>query len=328
MAKLLSEVDLVAPTWFDDLAAEAIEEAEPPSPWLDDLFANLDVIQYKERPLHHSERSLTQNTGMETKTLVLAVGESLPGAEFIYRPRLNFTGLHDVKVTRAQYVKFRKRIDNFLKSYIEIPNIQLSTRDVNRWKFASRAVKAFSASPVSTNMLDDFIYEEIPKIICGGDGFFGVFVSQSDNSLPIQQAMHYVDRSLKVGLIVAAFVYGGLHALAWFAHFESPAEELLWRISASMVMGGLPILFFQQLLLDKIYRYYERRRRPYLSHFPYKIYRRLYTSFPINIPTWIILGAYTLARTYLVVECFINLSHMPAGVYDSPKWSAYVPHIS
>jgi len=37
---------------------------------------------------------------------------------------------------------------------------------------------------------------------------------------------------------------------------------------------------------------------------------------------------YCLARVYLVVECFINLSHLPQSVYLVPTWSQYVPHIS
>jgi hypothetical protein len=37
---------------------------------------------------------------------------------------------------------------------------------------------------------------------------------------------------------------------------------------------------------------------------------------------------YCLARVYLVVECFINLSHLPESVFEVPVWSQYVPHIS
>lgn len=38
--------------------------------------------------------------------------------------------------------------------------------------------------------------------------------------------------------------------------------------------------------------------------------------------------AYVLARAYLVVECFINVSHLPAGAYKVPSWTAYFPHIA
>lgn len=36
---------------------------------------------------------------------------------------------------------------------------------------------------------------------------------------------------------------------------------------------------------------------------------------------------YTLARVYLVVECFINLAHLPPSAYHLPQWTQYVPHI-
>jgi hypothetical protein len=37
---------------------------------------------------------------------------------------------------------------------------------------------------------------------------------------------------------------------------------------------------------------------------------------------------YTVARVYLVVECFINVAHLPDGAYQVPRWAQYVPHIS
>ena len=42
----------------------------------------------------------------------------------------------------------------------------------------------------------------------------------------------------------------------------------------------------------------------------------------------LMLVVYLLARAYLVVECFINVFHLPAGVFNTPEWSTYFPHIS
>ena len=44
-----------------------------------------------------------------------------------------------------------------------------------------------------------------------------------------------------------------------------------------------------------------------------------------------ILGAsaclvYVAARVFLLVECFINLAHLPPAVYVEPEWSQYLPH--
>jgi len=47
--------------------------------------------------------------------------------------------------------------------------------------------------------------------------------------------------------------------------------------------------------------------------------------YDIGIALLVIL--YCLARLYLVVECFINLFHLPDSVYLLPSWSQYMPHI-
>ena len=122
--------------------------------------------------------------------------------------------------------------------------------------------------------------------------------------------------SIVFGFGAAALIYGGLHALAWFAHFGSSSESLLWRISTCVVMGGVPIVF----VLFKFFSWLRDQTWP---------------AGVVNPPVYLILAlmvlillAYTLARAYLVVECFINLSHLPAEVYNVPTWSTYFPHIS
>jgi hypothetical protein len=104
--------------------------------------------------------------------------------------------------------------------------------------------------------------------------------------------------------IFAGIIYGGLHAIAWNAvQFPTPTERLLWRISASIVMsGGLVEFCLFQL-------------------------GGLFGESP-DVTVGLTFGAYALARAYLVVECFLSLFHSPAGIYDLPQWSSYVPHIS
>lgn len=114
---------------------------------------------------------------------------------------------------------------------------------------------------------------------------------------------------IAIGFTTVALVYGGLHALAWFAHFDSPTEQLLWRISACVVMGAFPV--FLALLKAAIY-----------------LPNGYYIDTVIEYAAYFVLLPYVLARAFLVVECFINLSHLPAGVYDVPQWATYFPHIS
>ena len=117
---------------------------------------------------------------------------------------------------------------------------------------------------------------------------------------------------------VTALAYGGLHALAWHAYFKSPTEQLLWRISACVVMGGMPLLLLTAKLEDSL---------PKIFNYRPSIPRSL-ISYLVRLTLMLFVLAYALARAYLVVECFISLAHLPAEVYDVPSWASYFPHIS
>ncbi len=119
------------------------------------------------------------------------------------------------------------------------------------------------------------------------------------------------------GFSAGALIYGGLHALAWFAHFDSSTEQLLWRTSACVIMGGLPVIWILSRRLDD---------KSFTDLSKWVLNGLIHLS--TLVPSVLVLLAYILARGYLVVECFINLSHLPAEVYEVPRWSAYFPHIS
>lgn len=153
-------------------------------------------------------------------------------------------------------------------------------------------------------------------------------------------------KELYIGLAITGFVYGGLHCLAWHAPFATRVETLLWRISSIAVMATfvLVLLFYSWELLPPIWQDIDAALDPFAS---FSLEKR------VDMPEWLELfllpfqgiflfglkvlwdltvaaaaALYCLARIYLVVECFINLSHLPESVYAVPVWSQYVPHIS
>lgn len=192
-----------------------------------------------------------------------------------------------------------------LRDYPPLPTIQLTTRDVTRWNMAWRSVCAMKQMHEQSYALHEQNYEEN---FASHPAFFYRFAfSRRREDRP--HSDNFDELSIILSFSAAGLIYGGLHALAWFAHFESLTERWLWRVSACVVMGGLPVIYFFVKLADEASnRYY------------------------IDIVTIIFLGStilvYILARGYLVVECFINLFNLPAGVYEVPSWSAYFPHIS
>lgn len=51
-------------------------------------------------------------------------------------------------------------------------------------------------------------------------------------------------------------------------------------------------------------------------------------TIPIKLISILMIGLYMLFRVYLVVECFVQISHLPDSVFTVPTWSQYIPHIS
>ena len=188
-------------------------------------------------------------------------------------------------------------LDGYNDPHSALPNISLTSQDVKRWEMAWRTIQIYERDHTFLNLR--LIFQRCKDWPEMGDIL---------EELPIA-----------LGFGAAALIYGGLHALAWFAHFDSTTEQLLWRISACVVMGGVPVICVLNYLDGKVWINNH-------TDIVFKIKNVL--SRALGILMGLAILAYVLARGYLVVECFINLSHLPAEVYDVPTWSTYFPHIS
>ena len=122
-----------------------------------------------------------------------------------------------------------------------------------------------------------------------------------------------------LGFSAAGVLYGGIHALAWSAHFNSFTEKLLWRLSACVVMGGFPAFLLLLAFIDVFEICWVDYLQFIISVLVGAVGYGLFALVPV---------VYPLARAYLVIECFLNLPHLPAGVYKVPQWTNWFPHIS
>lgn len=182
------------------------------------------------------------------------------------------------------------------------PYLEISAQERLRWKLAARryakAAAAASVSDTSSSTStttcqssDDAAYRE-PVVRQVDDWFVSKFsiVERADAA---------------IGMILGGFVYGGIHALAWAAPFPSAKERVLWRMASVVVIAFGPVYVSLWHLAHK--------GKTSVSFLATAFYR-------------LILAAYLFSRTYLVVECFIQLAHLPMSAYYAPNWSAYFPH--
>lgn len=253
-----------------------------------------DISKYNDddRNKAENETSLEQVTehiqASEAGSTTLAPGQFLQGTGFRARTLVETSQLW------RDYASLRKAYDVCDQRQPDPPKISLTSQDITRWRMAWRTFQLFNLHR-SKEAFDK--YKEREVLIPRFKDWPGMALD---------------DLSVALGLSAAAIVYGGLHALAWYAHFDSSTERLLWRISASVVMGGLPIIFVLDTCADRID----------------DLDLSLRYSIILASAFYAVLLAYILARGYLVVECFISLSHLPSGVYDVPNWATYFPHIS
>ncbi len=268
-----------------------------------------DGDQDNGRRRSFSEQELRNIRDNEADPTTLAPGQSFQGTAFKVKSFREMLAYHGGP---------QDSFDDYNGSHQAIPNISLTAQDVVRWKMAWRAIQVHAEMLGREPSTSDFIPFREP------------FVRRCEDWPDIEDIL---DKPwVGLGFSAAALIYGGLHALAWFAHFDSSTEQLLWRISACVVMGGIPIAWLVMggivVVSLKLFNMIDRHSLvvnviilAWVFIFPLITYP-LFGLFVLMLP------AYVLARGYLVVECFINLSHLPAGVYDAPNWATYFPHIS
>ena len=237
----------------------------------------------------------------EVGSINLMAGQTMRGTGFKAKNLRDFA--------EQQQQNLERSFDNYNGSHPPFPPIDLTTEDVTRYKMAWHALKFYRQPGVNKAP----IISRLSTLHWHHYYLLGVVQRCTD----WPDIEYVLELPIALGFTTTGMIYGGLHALAWFAHFESSTQQLLWRISACVVMSGFPVCW----ALVKSYIYTE-------INFPRSLHLdTIFVSFSL-IALYLVALAYILARAYLVVECFINLSHLPAGVYDVPRWASYFPHIS
>ncbi|XPT04421.1 hypothetical protein M3J09_013499 [Ascochyta lentis] len=158
-----------------------------------------------------------------------------------------------------------------------------------------------------------------------------------DTDFWVYQKRKNLDSLFIACLLAAGSLYGGVHLLAWNGPFASLKEQWVWRISCIIIAGpGMlsPLHWVQEKIFDLLddcssapvrwaaqmcVKDNERRTRVE-SQIESTV---VYCIFGVLL---IFMLTYVAARVYIIVECFINLAHLPPEVYIEPAWSRYIPH--
>ena len=254
-------------------------------------MADIDIVtvinpeQYKHQSRPYSQKGL-------------GPGEVLEGTGFKVR---DFKDLFQLWSRRYG---LEQSFDAWNTSYPSLTRIKLSREEITRWEMAWRAVPAF------------------PEIGARDETSFPAILTSRIKDGP-KMGVLFKEYSIALSFGAAASLYGGLHVLAWSSHFNSSTEQMLWRVSASLVMGGIPVGFLLSLLLHQC------ERKLWEGDPPFLVGLLLFALICLmGLALVAVAAAYIAARAYLVAECFINLSHLSAEVFDIPSWTGYFPHIS
>lgn len=140
------------------------------------------------------------------------------------------------------------------------------------------------------------------------------------------------------GITLAAGLYGGLHLLAWSGPFASKTEGIMWRVSGVAIAStGVYIMVWALLVMaeDKLEtklddpRHASRKLWATCKRFVLKVGFKMTKggSKGLFYGGGLLCLLYVFARAFIVIECFIQLFHLPDAVYQEPDWSQYFPHI-
>ena len=134
------------------------------------------------------------------------------------------------------------------------------------------------------------------------------------------------NRPQKVTLLFASLFYAGIHLIAWGHDFRTSTEALLWKTSGlSIGVGGFFIVLFVSPEVDRI----ADRLITYSTLHHFQSWLRWLSSFWEGTSVIIIWGsaiAYLFARVYIIVESFLDLSHLPDSSFQVAPWSQYFWH--
>ncbi len=279
----------------------------------------------------------------ESINTIVTESKDLPGTGF--RVNGNSTRWKVKFENDGQYSSYRfgpMTVDKDDKNVRYFPAVfNLTSVDVQRWRSAREAMDQYGLKKPNTS-LDLVTVKPIPE----SEGF--------DN--PKRHSSTWA----RFGFTFVAASYGGLHALAWDAHFPSRQELILWRVSALFIASPVALFVLAAvakhifIIITKRFRSLYRKCNPDSVQKPtgaseikqpvgpdgnssqnstrFARVTKVTLQFLDKATSEVLFPAlvfpYLFARAYLVYESFRTVFFLPPEAYEATKWTQYLPHIT
>ena len=127
-------------------------------------------------------------------------------------------------------------------------------------------------------------------------------------------------------LLAAGLMFAAIHISAWNWVFPSPVTRTLWRVFSVFAAGFPPMGILIAVLLGFVEAHARKAGR--LGWFCFMmcmILPFLVFVMPVVIA---LIFAYLISRAVLLVLVFYCFSSMPASVYETVRWTEYLPFFS
>ncbi|KAJ7458534.1 hypothetical protein FB451DRAFT_1273373 [Mycena latifolia] len=124
------------------------------------------------------------------------------------------------------------------------------------------------------------------------------------SNVPTFDSWEHAPSRMILAFTAAELVYATIHALGWNASFASSRLQLAWR-TASCIIGGGGIFLgvsFAWAAGESTFR-------------------------SETFSAVVVIGVLEFGvRMFLLIEAVLNVAVLPAGVYQLPHWSVFIPH--
>ena len=129
---------------------------------------------------------------------------------------------------------------------------------------------------------------------------------------------------------IAFLVVGSIHLSAWNFDFPSEFERWAWRICSMVIAVSIPVSWLMTRAILGVAELVSKKDLMVVWVSRSVGYGKGWNKWMIGTVTTIHgfgVLLYAIARLYLLVEVFLSFRAMPMGVYETPDWAKFIPHI-